>query len=264
MDAFLATVFVIICVLMIVVVLLQKGRGGGLGSAFGGSSGDVFTWVTISLSALYLLLAIVTVKAFRPEALQLGAPAFDVASGPIAKQTLVSIQAPAADEIYYTISTDGIPPDPSRRNAIKYDNTPLLVQPGTSLKAIAFARGYTESKVVAATYDRPTLAAPTFAPAGPIEKATPITIKAPNADPGEIYYTLGTAAAPPETPTQKTGKKYDGTPVTVTPGTIIKAVAFSAKFKDSPVGEMDYEKPGVTTATAPASAPAKPAVGAGK
>ncbi|HAU37680.1 MAG TPA: preprotein translocase subunit SecG, partial [Phycisphaerales bacterium] len=57
--------FLIICVLLIVVVLLQKGRGGGLGAAFGGVGssafgtrvGDVFTWVTIVLTALFLLAA---------------------------------------------------------------------------------------------------------------------------------------------------------------------------------------------------------------
>ena len=55
MAIFLATLFVLVCILLIVVILLQKGRGGGLGAAFGGlgssafgtRTGDVFTWVTI-------------------------------------------------------------------------------------------------------------------------------------------------------------------------------------------------------------------------
>ena len=68
MTTLFATLFIVICVLLIIVVLLQKGRGGGLGAAFGGMGssafgtkiGDVFTWVTIVLVALFLLLAIGT------------------------------------------------------------------------------------------------------------------------------------------------------------------------------------------------------------
>ena len=67
MPVFIGTLFIVICILLILVVLLQKGRGGGLGAAFGGAgssafgtkTGDVFTWVTIVLTSLFLLLAIV-------------------------------------------------------------------------------------------------------------------------------------------------------------------------------------------------------------
>ena len=75
MGSFLAVLFLIVCILLIVVVLLQKGRGGGLGAAFGGAgssafgtkTGDVFTWVTITLTGLFLLLAIITTLVYRPE-----------------------------------------------------------------------------------------------------------------------------------------------------------------------------------------------------
>ena len=64
-PALATTLAAAICVLLIVVVLLPKGRGGGLGAAFGGLGssafgtrvGDVFTWVTIVLTALFLVLA---------------------------------------------------------------------------------------------------------------------------------------------------------------------------------------------------------------
>lgn len=75
LEIFLTTVFLLVTVLLIIVVLLQKGRGGGLsaafgggggGSAFGTKTGDVFTWVTIVLTALFLLLAITVTLVFRP------------------------------------------------------------------------------------------------------------------------------------------------------------------------------------------------------
>ena len=73
MATFLTTLFILVSILLVMVVLLQKGRGGGLGAAFGGGSGsafgtrtgDVFTWVTIVLTALFLLLAVGTMLAYR-------------------------------------------------------------------------------------------------------------------------------------------------------------------------------------------------------
>jgi len=42
MSTFLAIVHVFVCMFLILVLLLQQGRGGGLGSAFGGASQQVF------------------------------------------------------------------------------------------------------------------------------------------------------------------------------------------------------------------------------
>ena len=81
MTIFLGMLFVLVCVLLIIVVLLQKGRGGGLSGAFGGGggssafgtrTGDVFTWVTIVLVALFLLLAIVTTLVWREPTVRSG------------------------------------------------------------------------------------------------------------------------------------------------------------------------------------------------
>ncbi len=63
-----------VCILLIVIILLQKGRGGGLsaalgggasGSAFGSKTGDVFTWITVTLAGLYLTLNVVGSLVFR-------------------------------------------------------------------------------------------------------------------------------------------------------------------------------------------------------
>lgn len=60
------TLFMFLCAIMILLVLIQKGRGGGLSSAFGGSggntafgakTGDVLTWATSIVFALFVILA---------------------------------------------------------------------------------------------------------------------------------------------------------------------------------------------------------------
>src|SRR3954468_17363006 len=42
MTTFLSIVHVCVCIFLILVVLLQQGRGGGLGGAFGGTTQQVF------------------------------------------------------------------------------------------------------------------------------------------------------------------------------------------------------------------------------
>lgn len=72
---FLSLVFIVIAALLMLVILVQRGRGGGLsgafgmggggGTAFGTKTGDVFTWVTVVLFTLFLLMAIGLNFAFR-------------------------------------------------------------------------------------------------------------------------------------------------------------------------------------------------------
>lgn len=70
-----AGLFVLTCVLLIGIILLQKGRGGGLSGAFGGAggghsafgakTGDVLTWATVALATLFLLLAVAMNFVYR-------------------------------------------------------------------------------------------------------------------------------------------------------------------------------------------------------
>lgn len=71
-----AVLFVLVAIVLVLVILIQKGRGGGLSAAFGGGmaggllgskTGDFLTWVTIVLVAVFLLLAVVMNKFYRPE-----------------------------------------------------------------------------------------------------------------------------------------------------------------------------------------------------
>jgi preprotein translocase subunit SecG len=60
--------FLIVCTFLVLLILLQKGRGGGLASAFGGAggntafgskTGDVLTWATSVLFGIFIFLAVV-------------------------------------------------------------------------------------------------------------------------------------------------------------------------------------------------------------
>lgn len=70
-----APLFVLCCLALILIILIQKGRGGGLSAAFGGAgaggvlgskTGDFLTWVTIVLVGVFLSLAILLAKYYKP------------------------------------------------------------------------------------------------------------------------------------------------------------------------------------------------------
>jgi preprotein translocase subunit SecG len=75
-QAIFSVALILVCVLLILVILLQKGRGGGLAGAFGGSgghsafgakTGDVFTWITVGLTFAFILIAVIGNYVFVPE-----------------------------------------------------------------------------------------------------------------------------------------------------------------------------------------------------
>lgn len=66
-QGLLAVVLMFTCLLLMLVILLQRGRGGGLVGAFGGAggtsafgakTGDVFTWITVIVAGIFVLLSI--------------------------------------------------------------------------------------------------------------------------------------------------------------------------------------------------------------
>ncbi len=76
-----AVLFALTCIALILIILVQKGKGGGLSSAFGGGmsggvlgskTGDFLTWVTIGLVGVFLLLAIVMAKFYKPSVDDIG------------------------------------------------------------------------------------------------------------------------------------------------------------------------------------------------
>jgi preprotein translocase subunit SecG len=66
-------------ILLILLILIQKGKGGGLGAAFGGAgsnsllgtkTGDFLTWVTIGLTVVFLFVGVVMAKFYKPVGLK--------------------------------------------------------------------------------------------------------------------------------------------------------------------------------------------------
>ena len=76
---------------MILIVLLQRGRGGGLAGAFGGAggqsalgtrAGDVFTKITVGIAFVWILLACVCIFVFKAESSPYEASAAAAAGDP--------------------------------------------------------------------------------------------------------------------------------------------------------------------------------------
>jgi preprotein translocase subunit SecG len=68
---------IILSLFMILLVLIQRGKGGGLAGAFGGAggssafgsrAGDTFTRITIIVAAIWILLIMIMVKVVHPPA----------------------------------------------------------------------------------------------------------------------------------------------------------------------------------------------------
>ena len=76
METIFMVFFLLTAVLLVLLVLIQRGRGSGLAGAFGGPGGhsafgtktaDVLMKITAVLGAVFFLLAIVTAWFMRPE-----------------------------------------------------------------------------------------------------------------------------------------------------------------------------------------------------
>ena len=70
-----AALFLTCCVALILVILIQKGKGGGLSTALAGGVasgllgskiGDFLTWVTIVIVGIFLVMAVLMSKFYRP------------------------------------------------------------------------------------------------------------------------------------------------------------------------------------------------------
>lgn len=89
MGTFLLVLLMLVSAFLMFVVLIQRGRGGGLAGAFGGAggqsafgtkAGDMFTWITVWAGIAWVILAILAGWALRVE----NAGSFTGGTGPAA------------------------------------------------------------------------------------------------------------------------------------------------------------------------------------
>jgi len=73
----LNTVILLLGLLLILTILIQRGKGGGLIGAFGGAggsspfgskAGDTFTRITITMAAIWVILIMIHVKVAKQDA----------------------------------------------------------------------------------------------------------------------------------------------------------------------------------------------------
>lgn len=105
-----AVLFVLVSLVLILVILLQKGRGGGLAAAFGGGmgggllgskTGDFLTWVTIVLVGVFLTLAVLMGRFYRPEVGDYGA-----GDAAVTEQSVPEDAAPVGGEMAPPVDVD--------------------------------------------------------------------------------------------------------------------------------------------------------------
>ena len=96
-----AAMFVLCAIALVLIILIQKGKGGGLSGAFAGGmaggilgskTGDFLTWFTVALVGLFLLLAVIMAKFYRPT---VSGPGADQFQPPVQQQQSQPVIPPA-------------------------------------------------------------------------------------------------------------------------------------------------------------------------
>jgi hypothetical protein len=162
------------------------------------------------------------------------APVFSPGTGPYASAQMVTISTTTSGAtIRYT--TDGSIPTETTGNLY---SGPLALGSTTTLKAIAYKSGFTDSPVTSGLYSFTQVAAPVFSSAS--GHAVMITTATGSAT---IRYTTDGSV-----PSETNGTIYTA-PVTITAPTTLKAIAYETGFTDSPVTSSTIGIPTVTITT---------------
>ncbi len=162
---------------------------------------------------------------------QAAAPVFSPGAGTYSTAQNVTISTTTGGAtIRYT--TDGS--TPSETNGAIYSG-PVNISTTTSLQAIAFASGFTDSNVTGGTYtiNIPQVATPVFSPASGTPPLS-VTITTTTGGATIRYTTDGS------TPSETNGTIYPGTAITINSPTTVQAIAYEAGFIDSPLTSATY------------------------
>jgi uncharacterized repeat protein (TIGR03803 family) len=161
---------------------------------------------------------------------QVAAPVFSPAPGAYlyAQNVTIATTAPGAT-IRYT--TDGS--TPSETNGTVYFGA-VNIGSTTTLQAIAYESGFTDSGITSGAYIIGQVAAPTFSPSpGIFVSSVTVTIST-TANGASIRYTTDGS-----TPSETNGALYSG-PVKISTTTTLQAMAYEAGFVDSAVTSGSY------------------------
>ena len=199
-------------------------------------SGPVRIGVTTTLTAIAyesgFTDSAVTSAAYTINIPQVAAPSFSPAGGTYTSAQTVAIST-ATDGAIIRYTTDGS--TPSETNGTIYSG-PVSLGVTTTLTAIAYESGFTDSAVTSAAYtiNIPQVAAPSFSPAGGTDTRAQ-TVDISTATDGEIirYTTDGS------TPSETNGTIYSG-PLSLGVTTTLTAIAYESGFTDSAVTSAAY------------------------
>ncbi len=160
------------------------------------------------------------------------APAFSPVGGTYTTAQSVTItSATSGATIRYT--TNGTTPTSTTGTVY---SSPVAINSTTTLKAIAYKSGMTDSTVTTATYtiNLVQVATPTFNPVGGVYSSTQSVAIASATSGATIRYTTNGT-----TPTQANGTVYTG-PVAIPATTTLKAIAYKSGMADSAVRSDTY------------------------
>jgi hypothetical protein len=177
---------------------------------------------------------------------QAAAPTFSPGSGTYASTQFVTMASSTSGaSIRYT--TDGS--TPTETNGATYSG-PVVIGRTTTLSAIAYGSGFTDSNITSATYaiNLPQAAAPVISPGGGTYTSTQFAAMASATNGASIRFTTDGS-----TPTETVGTIYSS-PVIVGNNTTVKAIAYEGGFTDSSITNATYSIGGVQVAT-PAFSP---------
>jgi hypothetical protein len=163
--------------------------------------------------------------------LQVAAPTFSPGAGNYSSSQNVTIGSTTGGaSIRYT--TDGSTPSESAGTLY---SSPVPISTTTTLKAIAYKSGMSDSSITSGVYTITLqVAVPTFSPgAGNYSSSQSVTISSTTGGASIRYTTDGS------TPSESAGTLYSS-PVPISTTTTLKAIAYESGMTDSPVTSATY------------------------
>lgn len=186
MWTFIASSLSLACgILLMFVILLQRGRGGGLAGAFGGlggqsafgtKAGDVFTRITIVLAVVWVVLNAATIYAMRFES-----------EGRFVNPDAKAVQPGGEMDVKGTGTADDLPIESAKPSADKKDDASATKNADDKGPTLAPEKSATDSKTEGTSPATDSKPAPEGAAASDAktESAAPDAPKAPAEPPKE-------------------------------------------------------------------------------